>query len=696
MLGREEILPKANIYSSKILFHQINSRNRKRIEQILKMKSIISTKKKLLNTNYQKLPQSCSPIRPQNEEKISQLLIINVSKEDEININNSISTHYYGKKEKEKEINLLNKNLDNSNDNIKVDCSSPLSNNIMENNYYNNSSTNNNSNNSIFYKDYKEKEINISNLDDDSIKEIIVDKNNNQENEYNNNKILKKNNIYNYYKYDDNLLNKEEQRLKEENEFALKYLCSSSESFIQFDNNLVAKAKAQEGDITESYFQALFPQISYDANKCSKNKNYEVDEIIKEEKEIETPSKFKNASPSNSNVNYKRKGKNMEINFNNFNISYNGEIKDFKKYSNKNSIIKINKSHEYKNRKFKSNIKQRNTKKIIKKNNTITNIKKNIINLKKSYLNKDFSLSNKNIIINRINNLEKKINNKSVSISIYKDTRTGYKLNKNIQKKIHLKKFNKKINIQKKEKELNDILINNYIKNVYINKTTNLKIIKKNEHYWRNINNYQKFNLNYYRKKITKINKDENNLNKLNSIARNNFLNTLNSSKESCLKNDIYSIYNNSCKDISRTKNFLSKINISSKYLINNYNINNSKKMDLLHKKVRINKEYKLFNILKRSKTCNKSYNKINISENVLINSINIKDNNHSLNNTLNNNTLAKIKITPFNMKKDYSFIKNTIHIKANEFMKKRMLYNNKKFSKPIIKKMKIFKKNYY
>lgn len=96
------------------------------------------------------------------------------------------------------------------------------------------------------YKDSQEKEINISNLDNDSLDEIIINKSNNQEEEENDHKIMT-NNLFDYDKDDDNIITKEEHRLREENEFALRYLTSSSDSFVQLDNNLVARAKAQGG-----------------------------------------------------------------------------------------------------------------------------------------------------------------------------------------------------------------------------------------------------------------------------------------------------------------------------------------------------------------------------------------------------------------------------------------------------------------
>ena len=84
--------------------------------------------------------------------------------------------------------------------------------NINENNYYNNSSTNNSNNNSITFRDSQEKEVNISNLDDNSIDNIIINKeDNNLEDDLlninnENNRILSKS-IYNYEHDDDFIKN---------------------------------------------------------------------------------------------------------------------------------------------------------------------------------------------------------------------------------------------------------------------------------------------------------------------------------------------------------------------------------------------------------------------------------------------------------------------------------------------------------
>ena len=90
------------------------------------------------------------------------------------------------------------------------------------------------------------------------------------------------------------------------NKFAIKYLSSSLDSFIKLDNHLVTKAKIQNNCFTDSYSQAL--EFNFD-DKVNNFKNiltktYLVTEIIKEEKEYETPLK----------INKKKKEKNRQKN----------------------------------------------------------------------------------------------------------------------------------------------------------------------------------------------------------------------------------------------------------------------------------------------------------------------------------------------------------------------------------------------
>ena len=589
MLVQEKSLPKPNIYSSKILFEQIDERNKKRMAQMQKRKTALSTKNHSLKNNFDDLSLKESPISQKNEDNANNLIFINIIREKEININNIINPSYNNneifidikttneperereqkeKKDEEKEKETEEKEIvtnNNINNKIKAGNCSAVSNNIVnENNNYNNtSSTNNSINNSILYKDSQEKEINISNLDNDSIDDIIIN------NEDNNNNI-RGSNLYDYDKDDDNILTKEEHRLKEENEFALKYLSSSSDSFVQLDNNLVARAKAQGSDMTDSYLQALFPQLPLD-NKSLKNKTYEVTEIIKEEKEIETPLRRKNNNSRNSK-DFSRGSIDINFNLSNDN-SQNSIIRFLKKSPNKNSTSNFSKFNQNKN-KNKDNIKKNNVNIIsnksnfsldlrgptiiMRKNNTMSIFTKNLTNSKKSQktknLNKTSSFSN----INNNNFIKKKNkSNYSTFCSNLHKNKTEYRLNKNIIKKINLKQSLNNLNNNKNENDLNDSLISDYIKN--IDKPKNIKKTKINMHYIKNINNYQKYkNLN---KNIIKRNHDKYKL--YNETT--NDLSSLNRSKKNFFIND----KNYNSIDITKKRSIVSSRNISKKYLNN-------------------------------------------------------------------------------------------------------------------------------
>jgi hypothetical protein len=250
------------------------------------------------NNNSKEREENKSPIKSplvSKTNKKNDLLIINILHNNDID--NNIDNSDYDKdlvcdtKLESNETNKIKKNLIYDSTIRNLDFSPIISNNTLfneNNNYYNNSSTNNSNNNSLINRDSQEKEVNISNLENDSIDNIIINnENNNLEEDYinlnkDNDKLVSKSQ-YNYDHDDDNnILNKEERKIKEENEYAIKYLSSSSDSFVQLDNHLVAKAKAQGGQMTESYFQALLPELVSNYDKSVKQKNYEVSEIIKE------------------------------------------------------------------------------------------------------------------------------------------------------------------------------------------------------------------------------------------------------------------------------------------------------------------------------------------------------------------------------------------------------------------------------
>ena len=600
MIVREESIPKANIYSSKLLFDQVENRNKKRMVQMMKRKTALSAKNKSTKIKYQDSSPKESPIRPKIEDFNKDLLILNLFKERELDINNIINQNQLSDiktdSEPEKEIISNNNNNLNNNNNIKLDCSSVVSNIVNENNnYYNNSSTNNSNNNSILYKDSQEKEINISNLDNESIDEIILNKDNNiinnQEDEENNHKP-RANNLYDYDNDDVNFITKEENKIKEENEYALKYLSSSSDSFVQLDNNLVARAKAQGGDMTESYLQALFPQSTFDTNKSSKNKNYGVNDTINEEIETETPLRIKNDNFKHSKSISKSSRVSIDLNLNsnkNKNDSIIKVIKKSPKRKNnfniykKNNISKINENNKnsLKEKKYKSNLNLVNKKKFIKKNNTMSKFTLDKKNLNLNSLSFLFNIKDINNISNNIYN--KSILCSSVSSNLYYKTKKEFKLNKNIKQKINLRKSFNSVDINRKENLSNDTLILNYIKSVHVNKERNYKLAKINNHYLKNFNNYENYktsNINV--KNLVKKNQDECNINKLNLETTNTYnnFNTINSSKEICFYNEVFSSYNNSI-DLSKRKNILSSRNKPKRYLNNNSLKKNNSKNDL-------------------------------------------------------------------------------------------------------------------
>lgn len=287
MLLKQESLPQANIYSSKILFEQPEDRNKKRMNQILKRKKALSTRNKTT-----KIEEEKSDIFPKNEK-------------EEINLNTfcQFNSCLYG-------FNYINENEDNQKT-IK-EKKNAIKNDV------NNNSTNHNS--SILNKDSQEKEVNISNLEEDTSDIIISNQNNQNQNENENSTVQ---NINSNKRNNNNVVNIDIINLDEtfndeskennyygSNEFAIKYLSSSLDSFVKLDNHLVAKAKYQNNCFTDSYSQALELTSGNSMSSTYKtlfSKNYLVTDVIKEEKESETPlkvTKKKEKDRHKNNFNY--------------------------------------------------------------------------------------------------------------------------------------------------------------------------------------------------------------------------------------------------------------------------------------------------------------------------------------------------------------------------------------------------------
>ncbi len=98
-------------------------------------------------------------------------------------------------------------------------------------------------------------------------------------------------------------------------EYAKNFCHSSSKSFVHLNNNLVARAAAQNEKNTPSYLLALCPEILRKNvnNKDIISENYAVDDAINEENEIETPNKSKNINYSSENI--KSNNDNFDNNF---------------------------------------------------------------------------------------------------------------------------------------------------------------------------------------------------------------------------------------------------------------------------------------------------------------------------------------------------------------------------------------------
>ena len=721
MLVREDSIPMANTHSSTILFDQTDSRNKKRMVQMLRRKTALSAKHNDNNDAEKNLSLIKSPITIDND-KNDDLLVNN-----EKNIfNNNLDIekeNIFPKILEMDNIAEIKKNFNCESNMINLDCSPILSNTMFNenNNYYNNSSTNNSNNNSIINRDSQEKEINISNLENDSIDDIIINKEDNTPEEeclINNEKVLSKN-LYNYDRDDEaNVQIKEERKIKEENEFALKYLTSTSDSFVQLDNHLVARAKAQGNEMTDSYLQALFPDLILDSNKPLKNKNYEVTEIIKEEKEIDFDSPF------GKTFNFSKYNKTTRGSINSkLNLKHNNSLNKINKpnkllkktksntqlLNKRNIIAKMENKNKSKNciknkplldKKIKSSSNFKNTKKIIKKNNNISEKIKSYKHNKK--LNISCSLSN--ISINKIknNNLNLKLKSDSelystFSSNLYSRSKTELKLKRNINIKHAIK--NSTNNLLDDFYELNDTsLINNCVKN--INKPKKAKI---NNHYLKNINYYNKYKeASTKNKSIKKRNQTDNFINELDLDST--FVS--NTSNINYLKSTyITRKPKNSLIKINPKKNISTKLNTLNINSINNINSNNHKRIN--HKNCvssfSLNESKKLKRILTENSTMKsfsklmvKKYDDLHISFNSESNSRKTKSNHKKLNTISNSEStnietsFIKTKNRPsnnnrfisFHKKIDYSYVKAKVETGLSEEVLKKLLNNNKNLQK--------------
>ena len=207
-------------------------------------------------------------------------------------------------------------------------------------------------------------------------------------------------------------------------EYAKSFCHSSSKSFIHLNNNLVARAAAQNDKNTPSYILALCPEILKKSinNKEIISENYAVDNAINEENEIETPNKSNNKhfviEPIKvNNVNNYNKNKICKNT-----IYNNNKIKDLKNNNNVNNNNKknmINKIHKSIKEKNINNNKKSNDKELkihIQNNNLENNNKISHKKSKSGCFNPNISTTHsiefkKNPLLNRINSSNSKSKN---------------------------------------------------------------------------------------------------------------------------------------------------------------------------------------------------------------------------------------------------------------------------------------------
>ena len=279
MYIKNSVLPQANIYTSKIIFDKLEDRNQKRIAQMIKRKNILLTKNKR-NNKIKKDKSSEQMITPSTQE-ISSIINNNT-------INNNILD--LSKSSIKEEENHYNKILSTSKPITMKRFLSSFK-------FHNKNSTDINEFN-IIDEDLSEKEINISNLNDNDNDTFFDNYKDEEKNEYkNNNKNIfnnkknNKNNKNNINIYNDNDT-KEKNNICQRNKYAIEFLSSNLYSFVEFKNKLVTKAKYNKHYFTSSYSQALFLDNNIFDNKMhgkEKTYNYEVNDIIKEENEPYSP-----------------------------------------------------------------------------------------------------------------------------------------------------------------------------------------------------------------------------------------------------------------------------------------------------------------------------------------------------------------------------------------------------------------------
>lgn len=392
MYIKNSIFPQANIYSSKTLFDNLENRNQKRIAQIMKRKRLLTSKNK--NTN----------LNTTIKDKSSEQMITQSTQEASTNGNNNI---YNLPKSDIRQDNYYNKILCISKPKTIERFLSSFKNNdnkITDSIYISHNFNINNDN-------LAEKEVNISNLNENdnylevyNINEKDKDKSKSQNKRMNlDDKLTNKYNL----KINKNENINQRKTICQGNKYAIEFLSSSLDSFVEFKNKLVTKAKYDKNYFTLSYSQALFSDYSNLENKKfgdDKINDYEVNEIIKEENESCSP---------NDKFSLKQSIK--------MNLPKNNNRKSTRKYNNKMPNKSFNKTVENKYMGLKKNlIKEYNFNKNSLINNSKLKIPKCKLSLeieskRKTYQNKEYQS-----LLDAGNNKQKNIKNKILSPKLKK------------------------------------------------------------------------------------------------------------------------------------------------------------------------------------------------------------------------------------------------------------------------------------
>ena len=410
MYFKNYIFPQANIYSSKTLFENLENRNQKRKAQIMKRKMFLTSKNKIINLNVT------------IKDKSSEQMITQSTQETITNVNNNIydlsksgirQDHFCNKvlcttKSKTIERFLSSfKNYNNNADSLYIGQNFNISNECLG-----------------------EKEVNISNLNDNENYLEVYNTNGKDDKPKSQNKIINFNDklTNNYNLKGINKIENMNQKKKifQGNKYAIEFLSSSLDSFIELKNKLVTKVKYDKNYFTLSYSQALFSDFNnLEKKKFGEDKinDYEVNDIIKEENESCSPNdkysleqSIMMISPKNNNNKITRKCNNKMPNKSFSKIVENNYMRhnniSMKKYSfNQNSLK--NNNNKLGIRKYELSLEMKNK--------------------RKTYENKEYQN-----LLDVNNKKQKNIKNKILSPKLSK-----IKIYKQTQKKENYKSSNK-------------------------------------------------------------------------------------------------------------------------------------------------------------------------------------------------------------------------------------------------------------